>query len=302
MNWEDLKYFLALADLRTLSATARHLGVTHATVSRRIRQLERGIGTPLFDQQPDGFVLTARGHAVQAQALQMDRHVTAIADLSGQGELSGLVRISATPALSAFLVAEILPALRLAYPKLSLEVLAEMRNLNLARHEAHLSLRLARPITGEFVIRKLCDLRYGLFISSKIPEEDVGSLDKVDYTDDYEALPEQVWMDQVFPKTPSILRTNSLSNIKQAIQAGLGFGLLPLYLVSEKDGLRRLPVADPIPDREIWLVMRQSLSDVSRVRAVADFFNTSFMSHRPLFEMGATVKHSSDLPEMSSEK
>ena len=72
LDWEDVRYFVALARYGTLSATARGLRVNHATVARRVTSLETLLGRPLFDRRADGYALTAEGKAVLDEARSMD--------------------------------------------------------------------------------------------------------------------------------------------------------------------------------------------------------------------------------------
>src|SRR5260370_7076234 len=64
LDWEDVRYFVALARHGTLSATARALRVNHATVARRIASLEALIGRTLFDRRATGYLLTSEGKPV----------------------------------------------------------------------------------------------------------------------------------------------------------------------------------------------------------------------------------------------
>jgi DNA-binding transcriptional LysR family regulator len=70
LDWEEVRYFVALARHGTLSATARALRVNHATVARRIASLETLFGRTLFDRRAKGYVLTAVGKAVLGEALR----------------------------------------------------------------------------------------------------------------------------------------------------------------------------------------------------------------------------------------
>ena len=72
LDWEDVRYFVALARHATLSATARALRVNHATVARRIASLETLLGRALFDRRANGYVLTAEGRSVLDEASAMD--------------------------------------------------------------------------------------------------------------------------------------------------------------------------------------------------------------------------------------
>ena len=80
MNWNDLRYFLILAEEGSLSGAARRLRKEHTTVARRIEALEEAVGTKLFDRLPRGWQLTAAGQnlvpvaeRVEAEALGFER-------------------------------------------------------------------------------------------------------------------------------------------------------------------------------------------------------------------------------------
>src|SRR3954468_12446188 len=96
LDWEDVRYFVALARYGTLSATARGLRVNHATVARRVSSLETLLRRPLFDRRADGYALTAEGKAVLDEACSMDEAALAVLHRLDAGtELNGPVRVTA---------------------------------------------------------------------------------------------------------------------------------------------------------------------------------------------------------------
>jgi DNA-binding transcriptional LysR family regulator len=106
-DWEDARTFLALGRHRSLSAASRALQVNHATVARRIRSLQDRVGEVLFERRLDGYVLTAAGERVLEAAAQMEAAAQTLTRpaTGDKGELRGLVRINAPPALAqAFLL------------------------------------------------------------------------------------------------------------------------------------------------------------------------------------------------------
>src|SRR5262245_62536484 len=95
LDWEDVRYFVALARHGTLSATARALRVNHATVARRIASLETLLGRPLFDRRANGYVLTVEGKEILDEANAMDEAaLSVLRRLDAGTELSGLVRLA----------------------------------------------------------------------------------------------------------------------------------------------------------------------------------------------------------------
>ena len=260
LDWDDLRHFVALARRGTLSAAARALRVNHATVARRIASLETALGRTLFDRGADGYTLTAAGEAVLAEAGAMESAAAAIAEGDGSGALTGWVRIATTRTLADLvLVPRLLPALDARHPGLRVEVLADSRNVSLARREADLALRWARPRDGGAVARRLATVAHGLY----------GSGDAViTYDEDGADLPEARWLRAARPGARVAFRSNSLVAQAEAVRAGLGVAVLPRFL-GDRVGLSPCPAAAP-PEREVWLLARGEVLRIPRVRAVAD--------------------------------
>ena len=72
IDWDDIRYFLAVARGGSVRAAAARLGVNHATVLRRIAQLEERLGVRMFEKLPSGYRLTAAGEEVLEFADQME--------------------------------------------------------------------------------------------------------------------------------------------------------------------------------------------------------------------------------------
>ncbi|MEF9603084.1 LysR family transcriptional regulator [Paracoccus sp. PXZ] len=77
-NWDDLRFFLAVARAGTLSGAARSLGVTHSTVFRRLGAFEERLGVRLFERLPDGYALTGAGEAMHETAIRIDEEIIAL--------------------------------------------------------------------------------------------------------------------------------------------------------------------------------------------------------------------------------
>src|SRR5256885_741060 len=105
LDWEDVRFFVALARHGSLSATARATRVNHATVSRRIGALEDALRIKLFERLPTGYELTAAGRSALQSADAMESAAVGLSQLKPEGSLTGLVRITSTPSLAeAFLI------------------------------------------------------------------------------------------------------------------------------------------------------------------------------------------------------
>ena len=97
-QWDDVRFFLAVARAGSLSGAARVLGVGHVTVGRRITLLEKRLGVTLLHRTPDGFAVTAAGDAVLRQCIAMENAALDLERVAaGRDSLAaGSIRLTAT--------------------------------------------------------------------------------------------------------------------------------------------------------------------------------------------------------------
>ncbi|MDJ0388691.1 LysR family transcriptional regulator [Roseomonas sp. E05] len=286
MDWDDLRYLVALAREGSLSGAARALRAEHSTVARRIAALEAALGLRLFDRLPRGYALTAEGEQVAALAERLEEDVLAIERLAQgrAGDLAGSVRISAPPVLASHFLAARLAPLRARHPGLLLELAGASRAVSLTRREADLAIRLVRPEEGALVVRRLGEMAYGLYgaadyLARRAPAE----RDWMGYDESLEHVPQQRWLTALAQGRPLALRTNDLATLHMAARAGLGLAALPRFLGDADPALVRLPAADAgTAAREIWLLVHADLRRSARVRAVMDHLEAVIHAGRGL--------------------
>ncbi|MDB5363790.1 MAG: LysR family transcriptional regulator [Rhodospirillales bacterium] len=288
VDWDDLRYFAALARLGSLSAVARSLGVNHATVARRVARLEAHFGRALFDRRPEGYLPTAAAAMLLEDVGAMDRAAgSLLRRLDTVARIEGRVRVTATPNLADLLLAGPLGAFAAAHPGIEIELLGDSRNLKLGRREADLALRLARPRDGELLARKLGRLDYGWVgtadWAARAARGEVLSL--VGYDESGAALPEaRAIARRAAMGAPVAFRSNGPAAQRAAALAGAGVALLPQHLIDGIDGLVPIAVDEPPLSREIWLLVRRDLAKLARVRAVIDWVAAAVKDARGLLE------------------
>src|SRR5205814_8843140 len=168
INWDDLRYFLALVDAGTLSGAARALHVEHTTVARRIDALEASLTVRLFDRFPKGWSLTAEGRELIAHARRTEEEMLSFARAAaGSAPLTGIVRISAPPALAAYYLVPRLREPLSRLPLIDIELVGEVREASLTRREADIALRLYRPHAPGLAAKSLGAIGYGLYATSR---------------------------------------------------------------------------------------------------------------------------------------
>lgn len=269
--WDDVRTFLALARLGSLSAVARELAVEHTTVARRIEALEATLDLKLFDRFARGWVLTAEGRTLAADGGAMESaaqgFVRAAAAAAG---LHGVVRLSAPPVLASHFLAPRLAARQALWPGVELELIGESREANLARGDADLAVRLQRPTTPGLVVRSLGQLGYGLYAAPAVATLPPGQWRFLGYNDSLRDVPQQRWLETLRSDRPYALRSNDLATLLHAARAGLGVAAIPHFLAHDDPALVRLPGGEGRERRGIWLVMHPDLRKSPRVRRVAD--------------------------------
>jgi len=280
MDWNDLRYLLAVHRGGSLAGAAKALGVTKATASRRLAALEEALGTELVARTPDGLSLTEAGRTALASAEEMARVATALEGRLGSakdGSVRGTVRLTAPGWLAERLLLSELPALRAEHPALEVQLLGTNAVLDLTRLEADLALRNVKPTHLSLVARKVGILA-GRVYASKLYVERRGkpmSRDEL-VTHDllaYEGLggmPGFEWLRDPPFIDRVVFRANDPVGLRSAAAAGLGLAGIPCILGDEDPSLVRIDALG-VGETEMFLVMPEQLKASVPVRIVADF-------------------------------
>jgi molybdate transport repressor ModE-like protein len=202
LDWEDVRIFVALARHGSLSAAARAISVTHATISRRIESLQEALGERLIDRRQDGYVLTPAGTRALALATDMETAAATLSRGSSDDGLKGLVRVSVPPTLGQRFLAAELAKLSVKHPGLDLDVSTDLRNVSLERRETDVALRLGRLQNGDVIAKLLATLGFGFYASAKWCGRINDGVQPVfvgfDEANSY--LPEAAWLARHFPR------------------------------------------------------------------------------------------------------
>lgn len=274
MNWNDLRYFLVLAEENSLSGAARRLRKEHTTVARRIEALERDLGTKLFDRLPRGWQLTSAGRnlvpvaeRVEEEALTFERQA------KGDEAAHGVVRISVPPVAGRVLFAPRLARLLKAHQGLEFEIVGAANIVNLARREADIAVRMITPREPGLITRKLVELGVGLYgavgYQDNVPEmywEFCG------YEDTTYGAAKREWVRSVLDRElPCRFRADDTETVRQFIAAGHGVGVLPRYLGDQDEELELIHADVDGRSREsVWMVVHPDMRRSPGVRLVMD--------------------------------
>lgn len=273
MNWDDLRFLVEIGREGTLAAAARRLKVDQTTVARRLRALEDTLGTPLFERSDKHWRPTAVGASVLERATRIEEDVAGLARLADTGTrtVSGVVRITSVSAIASDYLVPRLNGLYARHPELIVELIASNDNLNVSRREADIAIRLARPESGDFLIRKLADVGFAVYAAPSAQHDDW-----VTYDDELAHTPEMRWLAAQLAGQRVRLRTNSLAGLLRAVAGGIGRAVLPCFLADSAPGLIRTSGPQPVLSRDLWLLVHPDARRQPRVAAVADWLGECF--------------------------
>jgi DNA-binding transcriptional LysR family regulator len=296
-DWNDARYFLAVARLGSLSRAARQLGVQQSTAGRRIAALEAALGARLFERMPEGLSPTAAGQLFLTCAERIEDEVlSAERQLAGkEGRATGRVRITAPQALGFELLVPLLLRLKAEQPGIVVELVADNAPLDLSRRHADLALRLAMPTQRRLVARRLgvvVDALYAsreyLALAGPVRSGALANHSFIDFDESFVRRDTAVWLSERLLGARCALVVNGTHGILSAVRAGFGIGLLPCWLAEGEPRLVRVLAEDEI-EHELWLVVHPDLRRAGRIRAVSDFLVRELLRLRPLLAGRSTA-------------
>lgn len=255
--FSDLHLLTVLAQTRSYTQAARRLGISKASVSMRIAELERAAGVPLVRRTTRSVGLTEAGQQLvdetQGAFTRIEQSFAGIKDLAGTPR--GLVRISAPVALGRQHVAPTLAAFLRNYPEIRLELDLTDRLVNLAQEGFDLAIRHAPAPPDTHVAWVLCPSRSLLVASSDYLRRhgtpshpgDLASHQCLLYL---RGTAGQSWAfereggrkaaEKVVVAVTGPLRANNSEVLREAVLGGVGIGLLPDFSAAAHLGPRQL--------------------------------------------------------------
>ena len=294
-QWDDIRFFLAVARTGSLSGAARALGVGHVTVGRRIAPLEKRLGVTLLNHTPDGFIATSAGETILQQCAAMESAALNLERIvAGRDALvTGSVRITTTEGLAYQLVAPAIATLRDTHPELRIDLIAGVRSLDIARREADLAVRFARPSASDLVCRKLGEVAFSLYASKRylarkgVPKQGRGlaGFDLITFTGAPAAM-SPFFMGESLDGARIALRCdNPLIQLRAAATKG-GIAEAACFLGDATPDLVRV-WPDKVPARRaVWLIMHRDMRRAARIRAVVGVMIEAFRRQRRILEHG----------------
>lgn len=292
MDWNDLRYFLALARTGSVRAAGSSLGVSHSTVLRRVESLEEELGARLFDRSRGGFAVTQAGRDLVPSAERIESEAASIerAMLGLDADLEGEIAITCGDPWVADLVLDELRAFCSEHPGIQLRVGVDGRLFDMSRRETDLAIR-ALPVSKQppqhLIGTSLAALHMGTYVAvahaERLDPDRAGSEARWAAFDDPD-LQRHLASTTAYAALEVWGGFSSLSVLVSALKHGYGVGLLPSYVGDVEPELRRLG-SDDLPHLgNLWLISHPDLRTNARLRACRQAIVAGFQRHAGRFD------------------
>jgi DNA-binding transcriptional LysR family regulator len=292
MDWDDARYFLAVARDGRMLGAARRLGVSQARLSRRMAALESALGTTLLERTTRGCRLTDDGRAMFAAAERAEAEILGGLSLLGQqgDEIEGSVRIGAPDGFGSAFLAPRLHRLTAAHPKLHVQLVPMPRTFSLSQREADVAVMVGHPEKGRLRLRRLTDYTLGLYTTQGYldragrPETlaDLRHHALIGYVEDLIHTRELAYTSEFLADWRSSIEVSTAIGQLEVLRSGAGIGILHDFMAALHPELVRL-FPERFATRTYWTVWHETMRVTRRVQAVVEMLDTIVRQERALF-------------------
>ena len=301
-DWNDLKYFLAVARHGSTLKAAKALGLSQSTVHRRLDELQKRLGERLVTRRPTGYHLTELGEQIRNCAEAVEDAVSAFERrlTASKNELTGVIRVTCPEVLGFRLMhSPLIKKFNARYPDLRVEMIVSDKYLDLAKGEADIAIRACAPMPADPALfgRKIAPSPWAVY-ASKAYVARHGGIDSVEDINTHAVIrfeatmrdhPAALWLQSVAQNAKVSARGTSVPAALTAVKSGSGLGVLPMSLGDNDIDLARL--FGPIPNlpSDIYLLIHEDMKTTPRVRAFFDFMTSEITSVRKIIDTGESA-------------
>jgi DNA-binding transcriptional LysR family regulator len=290
LDWNDLRYFLAVARSGSTRAAGRELRINQTTVARRITALEQGLKLTLFDRRQAGYTLTPDGEDLMTHA----EAVEAAAERFGQQaelrtrDATGIVRITTEEIFSVTLLAPMLRDLHQQHPEIMIELDSSRAIRDLAAGEADIALRsTSREQAAGVVGRRICVDDWTLYCSREYAER-CGVPETLEDLRNHAIIGGgggnlwhhyRAWLRELGLEEQVVMHHATSTGLLSGVRSGFGIAVLPCIVADAEPDLIRCKPPRKDHARSFWLLTHDRVRRSPRVRTVVDFLYERLMQH-----------------------
>ncbi|MGH1343569.1 MAG: LysR family transcriptional regulator [Nannocystales bacterium] len=287
VSWDDYRFFCVVAESGSLRAAARTLQVDHATVSRRLANLEVALAVKLVVRGADGVKLTEAGDelqratgAIKRELLSVERRITGV-DLP----LSGRVRVSTHAVLGTAFLVPAIASFCATHPEIEVLLDLSPEVVNLSMNQADVAIRVTTVPDGDTIARRVSGFAYAVYAShdylaSHDPEGKPAECRWVGW-DENGPYPTAL-KDERFPEVPVHGRLGGIPTQLEATAQGLGLAALPCFLADPQGRLCR--ISEPLEATAVYVLRHPDHRSTPRVRAFYEHVRAALERGSPQLE------------------
>ncbi len=295
MDWDKLRVFHAVAEAGSFTHAGDTLNLSQSAVSRQISALEEALAVPLFHRHARGLILTEQGEALNRTVREVFAKLAMTEALLAESKEkpAGRLKVTTTHSFGVTWLAPRLKNFLAAHPDVTLSLLLDDTDLDLAMREADVAIRMHPPRQPDLVQRHIGEIRSQIWASpdylkaNGTPEkpEDLDHHKLILFGDRKPPVPDVNWLADLGRRDGTsrrgVMEVNSLQAMLICIRSGLGVGTVPDYLVQDQTGLVPLLPEVKKPTVDMFFVYPEELRNSKRVSVFRDFLVNS-ISEKPV--------------------
>ncbi|MDH5353761.1 MAG: LysR family transcriptional regulator [Gammaproteobacteria bacterium] len=286
MNWDDLRLFLAVARTGSISGAAKQLGVQHSTISRRMRQFEKNLGTRLIERKSGRYELTPAGENVKEVSDRIEREVLGFdGALAGEdAQLVGPLKVAALNNMASSVFMPMFASFNRKRPQIELHIIVANMDVSLPQREADIAIRLTNSPTESLIGKRIVTVASGIY----------GSRDYLRLLREKGGRPKWIGVECCGFHVTWTKRTSGSQSHNfycddtlltlSAIREGLGISILPCFMGDTDPLLERYCAPDPAYNLGLWVLLHPDLKRSARVLAFRDHMVQEIKEKKDLFE------------------
>ena len=286
MDWDKLKIFHAVAEAGSFTRATVNLNLSQSAISRQIQSLEQDLKVQLFERHARGLTLTENGEYVFKTAHEVISKLKEVETSLGdqKNKPTGKLTITTVRSFGTHWLTPRIREFMQINPEIEVELIFDDKELDLSTRQADIGIFMRRPKQLNYIQRKLVDIKYHIYGSTKYLEKygipkNLNDLNKHRFISFGKGAPSPVfnpdWALKLGTKDnkkrKSIMKVNSVMGLLLAVESGVGLAALPDYLVFQSQNIIKVLPKLEGPITEAHFVYPQSLKNVARVQVFRNF-------------------------------
>lgn len=296
VDWNDLRFVLAVVRSKSAAAAARAMGVSHATVLRRIQQLEKKLGVLIFARHSSGYIPTATGLSLGELALSIENSLaeTSLTLDAESNDLAGRIRFTTTDSLAIYLLPPILADFARQYPQIQVDLMVTNNLLDLDKLDADVSLRICSNPPGNWIGRRLTRLDCGVYATSNylatknitfnnhsIKDTAFSELEWIMPCGPLANARIAEWLPTEIENPKFTLMADSFLAIEKLVSQGVAAAVLPVFIANSGGNLTQVCLLPKSYSNDVWLLTLPHMKGISRVKLFTNHLvdSVKFLQH-----------------------